>query len=88
MIGYIVGYFESWGNDRNPIVIGHYTDWDAALELAKRQQRLNITKHEGLRSIYIVELESNHEYPIDSATHDWIANYTHYTLRIVRGLLR
>ncbi len=85
MKGYIVGYFESWGNDRNPIIVGYYTTWSRALDVTKQLERNNLDYHQGFQNVYLVEVEVNKTYPTNDTPVDWIDNYTNYRATTVRG---
>jgi hypothetical protein len=85
MKGYIVGYFETWANDRNPIIIGYYTTWNRALGITKQLERENLDYHKGLQSVYLVEIEVNKTYPVTNPILDWIDNYTNYKVKTTNG---
>jgi hypothetical protein len=85
MAGYIVGYFEEWADNRNPIIIGYYTTWDQALEVTKKLERENIDYHGGLHEVYLVEITVDKTYFVTSPIVDWIDNYINYRVRTIAG---
>lgn len=76
-VGYIVGYYETWADDMNPIIVGYYTIWDKALTQAKRLQRINIDSYNKYRKVYVVEVEPNKTYD-DIPGHLWANSFDHY----------
>lgn len=80
MIGYIVGYCEEWGLDRNPLITGVFTEWSIAKEEAEKQEYINIDNYKGLRITYIVELDMNKTYS-NKEGNTWIYNFKHYILK-------
>lgn len=84
MRGYIVGFYDSWAYDRNCIIVGYYTNWERALKVLKAQLRINIDRYQGLRELYIVEIDVNKMYKIVDGE-DWIKNYPKYYKIITRN---
>jgi hypothetical protein len=85
MKGFIVGYFEEWSNERNPIIIGYYTNWTKAIECVIEQENINSNKYKGLREIYLVELEVNKSYNNQISGADWINSFKHYRIKNYSG---
>jgi hypothetical protein len=80
MVGYIVGYFEEWATDLNPMIIGYYSTWENAVEQVKRLERINIDFHNQLYTVYLVELEPDKTY-IDNPGCLWTRGFDHYIVR-------
>jgi hypothetical protein len=81
MKGFIVGYFEEWSNDRNPIIVGYYTTWNKAIDVVIDQENINIKNYKGLREVYIVEIDVNKTYTNILSGSDWINSYKHYLVK-------
>lgn len=84
MKGYIVGYLDSWANDRSNIIVGYFTMWPKMLNAIKTIERENIEKYSNLRSVYAVEIDINKINNVKT-TMNWIENYPHYTVRTEFG---
>lgn len=84
MKGYIVGYFESWSDDRNDAIVGYFTTWGKMLHAVKITEKENVEKYGAQRAVYIVELEPNKmtliKYPFD-----WTENYVNYKVHTEYG---
>lgn len=85
MKGYIVGYFGTWADSRNPIIVGYYTNWSRSLSTAIELERYNIDKEKGLQEIYIVDIDVNRTYNVKKSDIDWINNFVHYKIKTIRG---
>lgn len=71
MKGYIVCYKDSWANDANIKVIGQFSSWKLANEVAVKFIK-------SLRIVYIVETEINKSITPVSDVNCWITDHTHY----------
>ena len=80
MVGYIVGYYEDWASDLNPMIIGYYTTWDNAIVQVKRMERINIDQYKQLYKVYLVEIEPDKTYT-DNTGHLWAENFDHYIVK-------
>lgn len=83
MKGYIVGYIDEWANNRNAIITGYYTTWNKGISALKILEKDNIKNWQGLRQVYIVEIEVNKTYAVAYPTFEWINNYKHYITKTI-----
>jgi len=85
MKGFMVGYFEPWSEDKNPLIVGYYTTWSKAFQIVKQEEKYNLEKCNGLREIYLVELEVNKTYTPKTGK-DWIETFKYQIVRNHSGV--
>jgi len=79
MRGYLVGFFDTWGNDRGTQIIGYYTTWKKAVSVSKTAEAENVFKHRSMRKVFIVEIEPNKNNTITDYL-NWTNNYRNYDI--------
>ena len=79
MKGYLVGYLDTWGNDRTTQISGYCTSWKKAISTAKPLEAENVFRYNKQRKVFIVELEPNKNYKIIDHS-NWIYNYKNYNV--------
>ena len=84
MKGYIVGYFESWADDRNDVIIGYFMSWTKMLKAVKTVEKINVEKYAGQRAVYVVEIEPNKMYNVKHS-YNWTIDYPHYRVETEYG---